>query len=263
MSTGKTAIVTGASSGIGFEVCRQLAEKGWKVYGCSRRGTAPAGVTGIALDVTDEPAVQKAFAAAAEEAGGIDLLINNAGFGISGPVEFTAADDARRQMEVNFIGQFICAKAVLPYMREKKSGRIVCTSSVAAPIAIPYQAFYSAGKAAVNSLVCALRNEVKDFGISVCAVLPGDAATGFTAARSKSAGGEDVYTRCGSAVAAMERDEQGGMTPDYVAGKVVSTAEKKNPPPMTVIGGKYKLFMGLFKVLPSRFAYWIVGKMYS
>ena len=90
MSTGKTAIVTGASSGIGFEVCRQLAEKGWKVYGCSRRGTAPAGVTGIALDVTDEPAVQKAFAAAAEEAGGIDLLINNAGFGISGAINHTA-----------------------------------------------------------------------------------------------------------------------------------------------------------------------------
>lgn len=259
----KTAVVTGASSGIGFEVCRLLAGRGWRVYGCSRRGTAPNGVTGVALDVTDEPAVQKAFAAVAAEAGGIDLLINNAGFGISGPVEFTDAEDARRQMEVNFIGQFICAKAVLPYMRAQGSGRIVCTSSVAAPIAIPYQAFYSAGKAAVNSLVCALRNEVREFGITVCAVLPGDAATGFTAARRKTSAGDDVYTRCGSAVAAMEKDEQGGMTPAYVAGKVAAAAERKNPPPMTVIGAKYKLFMGLFRLLPYRFAYWIVGKMYS
>jgi len=257
------AIVTGASSGIGYETCRKLLEKGYKVYGFSRRGTAPEGVCGTALDVTDEAAVSAAVDDIAAREGRIDLLINNAGMGISGPVEFTALEDAERIMKVNFMGQFICAKAVLGYMRQQKSGRIVFISSVAAPIAIPYQMFYSASKSAVNSMALALRNEVKDFGISVCAVMPGDAHTGFTSARKKQDAYDDIYIHNSSATAAMEKDETGGMSPAAVAYVIVRAAQVRNPGPLYVAGGKYRLFTILFKLLPARISYNIVGRMYQ
>ena len=234
----RVAIVTGASSGIGEAVSRRLLKEGYRVYGLSRRGTVPEGAVGMQLDVTDESHVEEAFREIFQREGRIDLLINNAGFGISGPVEFTDLQSARAQMDVNFFGQFLCARAVLPYMREQKSGRIVFISSVAASMAIPYQAFYSASKAAVSSVALALRNEVKDLGITVTAVLPGDVATGFTDAREKdqnTAIGE-VYKRSESAVAAMEKDERNGMTPDYAADVIFHAASVRRPKPMIVAG---------------------------
>ena len=260
---GDVALVTGASSGIGRATAELLRERGYTVYELSRSGKTKTGITHITADVTDEASVNAAVAEIIAKEGRIDLLINNAGFGISGPVEFTETADARRIMDVNFLGQFLCSKAVLPHMRERRSGRIVALSSVASPIAIPYQGFYSASKAAVSSLALALRNEVKEFGIKVCAVMPGDASTGFTDARKKSANGSEVYTRSDAAVAAMEKDERSGMSAADVARVIYKAATVKNPKPLYVAGGKYKLFMALFKFLPARAAYWIVGKMYS
>lgn len=259
----KVAIVTGASSGIGLAVSKKLLSLGYTVYGISRRGTSAEGVYSLAAEITDEKAVTAAIDSVYEAEGQIDLLINNAGMGISGPVEFTDTEDMKQIMEVNFYGQVFCAKAVLPYMRERGTGRIVCTSSVAAPIAIPYQAFYSTSKAAVSAMALALRNEVKSFGIDVCAVMPGDASTGFTDARKKQSAGDAIYTHNQSAVAAMEKDERGGMTPDDVAAVIVKAATVRNPKPLFTAGAKYKVFVFLFKILPARLAYWIVGKMYS
>ncbi len=257
------AVVTGASSGIGLAVSKQLLSRGYTVYGLSRRGTSAEGVIPLAAEITDENAVKAAIGSVFQKEGQIDLLINNAGMGISGPVEFTETEDMKRIMDVNFYGQVYCAKAVLPYMRARRSGRIVCTSSVAAPIAIPYQAFYSTSKAAVSAMALALRNEVKSFGIDVCAVMPGDASTGFTDARKKQSAGDAIYTHNQSAVAAMEKDERSGMTPDDVAAVIVKAATVKNPKPLFTAGAKYKVFVVLFKILPYRLAYWIVGKMYS
>ena len=259
----KTAVVTGASSGIGYAVSEMLLKQGWTVYGLSRRGTAPEGVHGIPADVTDEECMKAAIDRILSESSGIDLLINNAGFGISGPVEFTDLKDAKDQMSVNFLGEFLTAKAVLPAMRKAKKGSIVFVSSVAGEMAIPYQAFYSASKAAVNSLALALRNEVKDFGIRVTIVMPGDAKTGFTAVRRKDSSGDQVYTKNVSAVAAMEKDEQSGMSPEDVAGVILKAAEKKHPAPFYIAGGKYKIFHGLVKMLPARLAYFVIGRMYS
>ncbi|MBQ6551133.1 MAG: SDR family oxidoreductase [Lachnospiraceae bacterium] len=259
----KVAVVTGASSGIGEAAAKMLLEKGYTVYGLSRRGTCPEGAVGLSMDVTDEARVKTVFREIREKEGRIDLLINNAGFGISGPVEFTETADAFSQMNVNFFGQFLCAREVLPYMREQKSGRIVFTSSVAASMAIPYQSFYSASKAAVNSVALALRNEVKDFGITVTAVMPGDVHTGFTDARVKDTASGGVYKRSDSAVAAMEKDERNGMTPEFAAGIVVKAALKKHPKPLYIAGPKYQVFYLLFKLLPARLVYWVIGKMYS
>ena len=184
-------------------------------------------------------------------------------------------------MNVNFFGQFYAAKAVLPHMRAQaaaakagsaqaaagtgaaasRPGTIVFTSSVAAPIAIPYQSFYSASKSAVNSLAMALRNEVRDYGIKISVVMPGDSGTGFTDARRKQDGG-NAYPRCERAVSAMEKDERNGIAPASVAGVIVRAATKKNPAPYYVAGFKYRLLLGLFNLLPARAAIWLVGKFY-
>lgn len=255
------AIVTGASSGIGYETARMLRAEGWEVFGFSRRGTAPDGVTGIAVDVTDEDRVGSAVAEVMADGKALDLLVNNAGFGIAGPIEMTSLKDAQSQMNVNFTGQFLMARAVLPYMRAAKNGTIVCISSVAGQIAIPFQAFYSASKSAVCSLALALRSEVHPFGIRVCTVMPGDVKTGFTDARSKT-DAEGIYTRAKQSIASMEKDERGGMQPSEVAKVILKAAKAKEPKPMYVVGSKYKLFSLLFKLLPARAAYWIVRKMY-
>ena len=168
-------------------------------------------MTHLQADVTDETQVNAAVAEILRREGRIDILINNAGFGISGAVEFTPPQEARRQFDVNFFGMVNMNRAVLPVMRQQGGGRIVNMSSVAAPIAIPFQAYYSASKAAVRTYSLALASEVRPFGIEVCVIMPGDISTGFTAARRKSCGGDDVYNgRIARSVAVMEHDERTG-----------------------------------------------------
>ena len=189
----KIAVVTGGTSGIGREAALYLAKNGCTVYELSRRKEGVDGLRHISADVTDEESVGAAVAQILAEAGRIDILVNNAGFGISGAVEFTDTAEAQRQLDVNFFGMVRMNKAAIAVMRQQGSGRIVNLSSVAAPVPIPFQTYYSASKAAINSYTMALGNELRPFGITVCAVMPGDIKTGFTAARRKVAEGDDVY----------------------------------------------------------------------
>jgi NAD(P)-dependent dehydrogenase (short-subunit alcohol dehydrogenase family) len=254
------AVVTGGSGGIGLAAARMFAGRGYKVFELSRSGGGEPGITHIRADVTDELSVRDAMKTVGES--GIDILVLCAGFGISGPVELTSSAAARRIFDVNFFGTLNCIKAAVPYMREK-GGSIVCVSSVAAPMAIPYQAFYSCTKAAVNDLALALRIELRRFGIRVCAVMPGDAATGFTAMREKAAdsdklyGGDDV-----KAVAVMERDEKTGMTPEAVAKYIVRAALSKRPRPFYVAGFKYRCLMFAARLLPAGLINRVIGRMY-
>lgn len=258
------AVVTGGSSGIGRATARLLREAGYTVYELSRSGGGDAGIGHIACDITDEAQVQAAFARVFEESGRLDLLVNNAGMGISGAVEMTALADARRIFDVNFFGMFCATKTAIPYMRQSGGGRIVSVSSVAAIAAIPFQAFYSATKAGVSTLTLALRNELKPFGITLSAVLPGDVNTGFTDARMKNETGEAVYGAViRKAVAAMEKDERGGMRPEDVARLIVRVAQKKRPKAWYIAGGKYKFFGFLIKILPVTWANAIIGAMYG
>ena len=213
----RVLILSGGSSGIGKATAELFANKGFAVYELSRSGSSSSGICHLNCDVTDEAQVVSAVQEVICKEGRVDILISNAGYGISGAVEFTATADAKRQFDVNFFGALNVVKAVLPQMRLQHCGRIVFTSSVAAVLSIPYQSFYSASKSAVNALALALRNEVSSFGITVTAVMPGDVSTGFTAARDKSVAGEEVYTRLRRAVEAMEKDERNGMTPQYIA----------------------------------------------
>ncbi|MDO4573398.1 MAG: SDR family oxidoreductase [Clostridia bacterium] len=258
----RVVLVTGGSSGIGRAIADRFSRNGDMVYELSRSGRSREGVTHLEADVTDPEAVSRAVRTVLDAQGRIDVLVNNAGYGISGPVESTPPAKARALFEVNVFGALHCIQAVLPAMRAAGAGHIINISSVAAPIAIPFQAFYSMGKAATNALTLALRSELRPFRIRVCAVQPGDVRTGFTGARVKFQ--DPVYGEAAErAVAAMERDEQGGMPPEAVARVVFRAASRRAPKALWTVGGKYKLFLFLFKLLPASLSSFIVGRMYG
>lgn len=260
----RVAIVTGGSSGIGRCTVTALAQSGCVVYELSRRDIPLKGVKHLNTDVTDETSVIAAINQIAQEQGKIDIVVNCAGFGISGAVEFTELSDAKRQFDVNFFGMINVNKAVLPYMRRNGGGRIVNISSVAAVAHIPFQTYYSASKAAIESYTCCLANEVKPFGISVTCVQPGDIATGFTEARRKSAVGDDVYHgRISRSVAGMEKDEQNGMRPETAGRYIAKIALRKKAKPIYTLGMGYKCLSVLCKILPCRLHNWIVGLLYA
>lgn len=260
----KICVITGGSSGIGLCTALEMKAKGYEVFDISRRREGAAGINHISADVTDEKRINEAVSYIIDKAGRIDVLINNTGFGISGAVEFTETADARKQFDVNFFGMVNMNRAVIPFMRRAGGGRIVNISSVAAPIAIPFQAYYSAAKAAINSYTMALINEVRPYGISVCAVQPGDICTGFTGAREKSYAGDEIYSgRISGSVAVMEHDEQNGMKPETAAHLIATVASAKKVRPVYTIGFKYRLFCAFVKILPAGLVSYIVGRIYG
>ena len=264
MDEKKIAVVTGGSSGIGRATAKSLLIKGCTVYELSRRDNPPAGVNHLTADIKNEEQVKEAVDEIIKREGKIDILVNNAGYGISGAAEMTTSADAHAQLELNLYGMDNVTRAVLPHMREKESGRIVCVSSIAGILPIPFQLWYSVSKAAIDAYVLALQNEVRPYGISVCAVLPGDIKTGFTAAREKSDSGNDVYGgRIERSVATMEKDEQGGMSPDKAGRYIAKIAMKKHTRPLKAIGFSYKSVAVLAKILPRGLSNRVVGMIYS
>ena len=260
----KTALVTGGSSGIGRCTASALSQSGYTVYEFSRRDIPIKGVKHMSVDVTDEASVQAAVEQILRERGSIDILVNCAGFGISGAVEFTELKQAKAQFDVNFFGTVNVSRAVLPSMRRHRGGHIVNISSVAAVAHIPFQAFYSASKAAVSSYSCALDNEVSPYGVRVTAVELGDIHTGFTQARQKTASGDDEYGgRISRSVSQMEKDELSGMPPEVVGRYIARIAQKKNCAPICVVGTKYKILSFLCKILPGTLRGKIVDFIYA
>ena len=215
-------------------------------------------------DITKEETLAAAVAQVMEAEGRIDLVVNNAGFGISGAIEFTTTEEAQRLFDANFFGMVRMNRCVVPIMRRQGGGRIINLSSVAAPVAIPFQAYYSATKAAVNDYTMALANELRPFGVTVCAVQPGDIRTGFTAAREKVIEGNDIYQgRIGRSVARMEHDEQTGMDPAKAGRFIANVAAKQSVKPLYTIGASYKFFVFLVRILPGRALNWLVGLLYA
>ena len=263
----KTVIITGGSRGIGAAAVRAFCARGDRVAFLYEKEdekaqavAAETGAQAVRCDVADEAAIRAAFS----QLPGADVLINNAGFGISGAVEFTGTEEAQRQLDVNFFGMVRMNRQVLPVMRKQGYGRIVNLSSVAGAIPIPFQSYYSASKAAINSYTMALANEVKPFGIQVCCVQPGDIRTGFTAAREKNQLGDDIYGgRIARSVSGMERDEQTGMAPEQAGAFIARVATRKGVRPVNTIGLQYKFFCFLAKVLPARWLNALVGLIYA
>lgn len=260
----KIAVLTGGTSGIGMQTALALKSAGYTVYELSRRAQGVEGLNHLVADVTDEAAVKKAVDEIVAREGKIDVLVNNAGFGISGAVEFTKTEDAKRLFDTNFFGMVNMNRAVVPVMREAGQGRIVNISSVAGQIPIPFQTYYSAAKAATNSYTMALANELRPYGITVCAVQPGDIKTGFTKAREKTVDGDDVYGgRIGRSVSRMEHDEQTGMDP-AVAGKfIANVAMKKKVSPIYTIGASYSFLTFLTRLMSWKTMNKIIGAIYA
>lgn len=171
-------LITGASSGIGYEAARMLAENGHKVYGAARRTERMEplrqyGVTPVALDVTSNDSAKEAVDHIIREEGRIDVLVNNAGYGELGPMETTSLENAQHQLDVNVIGLARMTQLVLPHMRSQKSGRIVNVASIAGHITFCFAGWYNASKYAVEALSDATRMEVRQYGIDVAIVEPG------------------------------------------------------------------------------------------
>ncbi len=221
MSAGhRVVLVTGASAGIGACCAALLAKNGYRVYGGARGAVIVPGVECVTLDVADDPSAARAVETIVAREGRLDVLVNNAGFGIAGAIEDTSVDEAREQFEVNFFGVLRMCRAVLPVMRQQKAGYIVNIGSIGGLIAIPFQGFYSASKFALEGFSEALRLEVRPFGIRVVLLEPGDHRTSFTQNRRStraSAEGSPYRDRFERAVARMASDEQGGPSPEGIA----------------------------------------------
>ncbi len=254
-------LITGASSGFGKACADHLAQLGYRVYGTSRRATFPEGSPQnyprmIPMDVCDDGSVRAAvdFVLAAE--GKLDVLVNNAGLGMAGAVEDTSLEEAKMLFETNFFGVHRVCRAVLPTLREQRSGLIVNISSIGGLIAIPFQGFYSASKFATEALTEALRMEVMPFGIRVTMLEPGDFKTDLTDNRifaNQSSTNPTYQAACQRAVTVMEHDERHGAAPIELARTLATVIEKRSPRPRYAIGMlAQRLAIWLRRLLPNR-----------
>ena len=178
----KVILITGASSGIGFDAAASLARQGHRVYAAARRvgrmePLKALGVVPLWMDVTDEASMEAGVRTVLEAEGRIDVLVNNAGYGYFGAIENVSMEEARRQQEVNVFGLARLCQLVLPSMRERGSGRIVNTASVAGKTVLYFGGWYHVSKYSVEALSDALRMELKPFGIDVSMIEPGGIQT--------------------------------------------------------------------------------------
>jgi len=263
----KVILVTGASSGLGRAIATHLAQQGYQVYGTSRKAQADIGaVRMLQLDVLDDTSVGTAVGQVIAAAGRIDVLINNAGSGICGAIEDTSIEEARWQMETNFFGPVRMIRAVLPHMRAQHGGRIITVSSLAGLASLPYQAFYSASKFAIEALNEALRLELSGSGIDATTINPGDFKTGFTQARifARDAKTGIQAAQLGKTVAIYERDEMNGASPQLVAQLAQRLIESDRVGVRYTVGRlDQRCGMILKKIISARLFEWIMKKTYS
>jgi NAD(P)-dependent dehydrogenase (short-subunit alcohol dehydrogenase family) len=226
-------LITGASSGIGKACAEYLAEKGYTVYGTSRKPANKAGrVHMLPMDVTLPESVQAGIHSIMAEQGKIDVVINNAGMGIGGAAELATPDEIQQQMQTNFMGTVNVCTAVLPHMRAAKAGKIINISSLAGAMGIPFQGFYSASKFAVEGYSEALSMEVQPFRIKISVVEPGDFSTGFTANRLISEAtrtSAEYGRRFQKSLRIIEKEELNGCKPLKLAKKLHKIIRTKHP----------------------------------
>jgi NAD(P)-dependent dehydrogenase (short-subunit alcohol dehydrogenase family) len=252
----RVVLITGASAGIGQAAADLLHRSGWTVVGASRRGTASGGWEPAVMDVDDDTAVVQGVARLMEVHKRLDAVVACAGWGLAGAVEQTPIADAKDQLETNFWGAVRCVQAALPILRSQGGGRIVLVSSLGGLIGIPFQAFYSASKYAMEGYGEALAYEVAPFGIEVSLVEPGNIRTDFTSARRdvEVPDGDVTYAKSVKrAVEQMEKDEANGASPARVAAVIEKVLEARRPPRRVSVG-KFDERLGVFakRLLPYR-----------
>ena len=257
-------LLTGASSGIGYDVAPLLVRYGYTVYGAARRvekieELASEGVKSLSLDVTDEASMEAAVQQIIEAEGRIDVLINNAGYGFYGAIEDVPIDEARRQFEVNLFGLARLTQLVLPHMRARGSGRILNISSMAGRITSPLGAWYHATKYALEAFSDALRMEVEEFGIDVVIIESGVVKTpwGLIAAdHLEESSRNGVYAAQAQRVAANMRKLYSPSSnlsePKVISNAILRALEARRPKTRYLVGFGAKPSVFLHTVLPDR-----------
>ena len=245
----KTALITGASAGIGKATAERLLKDGYTVYVAARRiekmrDLEALGATALAMDITKEDQVVAAVERIRAEQGGVDVLVNNAGFGMYGAMEDTSLDDARYQFDVNLFGLARLTQLVLPYMREQRAGKIVNVSSIGGKIYTPLGSWYHATKHALEGWSDCLRLEVQPFGIDVVIVEPGAIQTEFgdvMVAPMIERSGDGPYAQQTHALAdAVTREMgKGNASPPGVIADVIAKAITQRRPRTRYAAGKY------------------------
>lgn len=259
-------LISGASSGIGFKTAEYLHGLGFNVIGVSRSyPKKDYDFNYLLCDITNEEDVIKIKKTILNQYGHLDVLINAAGMGISGPIEYTSQALIQKIYDVNVFGHVLMTNQFLECLKKSTHAKIINISSIASDLAIPYQAFYSMTKASIDAYTKALSLELKPFSIQVTSVLPGDIKTDFSANRVKPEMDEsDPYTaRYKSSINRMEKDELNGMDPIRIAKKIYKLIKRKHVPLRTTVGLSYKTIRLMYKLLPEKLVFWIVGKLYG
>ncbi|HEY6119046.1 MAG TPA: SDR family oxidoreductase [Pyrinomonadaceae bacterium] len=263
----KVILVTGASSGIGKACAEHLRQRGHTVYGASRSTEDKPESQQLSLNVDDSDSVNSAIKLLIKTEGRIDVVINCAGFGIVGAVEDTSLEEAKNQFETNFFGVVRVCRATLRIMREQQSGLIINISSIAGRVSLPFQAFYSASKFALEGLSEAMAMEVAPFGVHVVLVEPGDFRTEFTANRKptrESTNDSDYVERYRKALAVFEKEEANGDDPLAVARLVSRIIDNKSPRLRYSVGPTgERIVPALKQILPQKVYRWLFMKHYN
>lgn len=253
----KVVLITGGSSGIGKSIGEFLYQKGFTVYGTSRN---PERIENsvfplVALDVRNTESVQKAVSEVIEKSGRLDIVINNAGVGITGPLEEIPSEEIKNNFETNLFGPIEVMKAVLPQMRTQKSGLIINITSIAGYMGLPYRSVYSASKGALELITEALRMETKSFGIHITNVAPGDFATNIAAGRYhapviKGSAYEIPY---GNTLKEMNEHVDIGSNPNDMALAIYAIIQNPHPKVHYKVGAFMQKFSIVLKrVLPDK-----------
>lgn len=236
--SGKKVLITGASSGIGMATALTLAKNGCRVWGTTRNlskvqsfpDEVKQNIKFLQMDVTKDDSVRSGCAQFLTEAGGIDILINNAGFGVFGPLEEFPIDKTKEIFETNYFGALRLIQEIVPVMREQREGLIINITSLAGKFVIPFQVHYSSTKFALDALTEGLRQELRPFGIKVVAVEPGDIKTNFNNVTKFGIAADSPYKKwtdlCWDVI---DVNMQNSPPPQVIADKVVKVIRKKNP----------------------------------
>ena len=229
--TPKVVLLTGASGGLGTAIARHLSQNNYKVYGTSRKKQISQYYTWIPMDLSDTTSIDKAVNMVLSKENRIDILINNAGIGITGSVEETAIDDLKRVFEINFFGMVRTIQKVLPVMRKRQSGTIINISSIAGYTGLPFRGYYSATKSAVMRMSEALSSEVKQFNIKVIDIAPGDFQTNIAAGRLYTEVRKDspYYTDYRRILKMIDDEVESGLKPDVLGRKVAKILHTNHP----------------------------------
>ena len=253
----KVVLITGASSGIGKSIAEFLHYKGFIIYGTSRN---PDKIINsvfplIELDVRNTESIHNAVKKIIELYGAIDILINNAGVGITGPIEEIPSLEIKNNFETNFFGPIEVIKAVLPQMRAQRSGLIINITSIAGYMGLPYRGIYSASKGALELITESLSMEVKPFGINITNVAPGDYATNIAAGRFHSTviKGSDYENSYGATLKMMNDQVNSGNNPIEMAEAIFDIINSNNPKIHYKVGSFIQKFSIVLKrILPDK-----------